>query len=299
MQITLKSLVGFGGVMAIAYLGLCVAIWKQQTRLIYFPSSLIETRPQAFDLPFQDVWLPLRSDGKVEHMHGWWIPANRVEQGVILYLHGNGLNIGANLVQAQRFHQLGWSVFLPDYRGYGQSEGGFPTEAKLYQDAATAWKYLTETRGIAANEIVLFGHSLGGAVAIELATHHPQIAGLIIQSSFSSMRAMVDHRGQFAIFPVGLILNQHFDSLNRVRSLPMPILYIHGMADSIIPYQMSQSLHASTRSEKQLYLVPGAGHNNVGDIGGVAYMQTLNQFLGRVKHQPPKTSVSYSGEKRQ
>lgn len=280
---SIKSVTRLGGVMTIAYLLLCGAVWQQQTRLMYFPSSVIKTTPSTFNLPFQDVWLPLETNDKVERLHGWWIPAQGNERGVILYLHGNGINIGANVTQAKRFHQLGWSVFLLDYRGYGQSEGEFPTEARLYQDAAAAWQYLTETRGIAADRIVLFGHSLGGAIAIELATHHPQIAGLIIQSSFSSMREMVDHYGSFAMLPVGVLLNQHFDSLRRVRSLSMPTLYIHGMADRTVPYQMSQSLYASTPGEKQLYLIPGADHNNVADIAGPTYRQRLNQFLDRVR----------------
>jgi alpha-beta hydrolase superfamily lysophospholipase len=122
----------------------------------------------------------------VERIHVWWIAA-QPDAKVLLYLHGNGINMGAAVANAHQFHQLGFSVLLIDYRGYGRSEGSFPTETRVYQDAVTAWDYLVKQRQIQPSQIFLFGHSLGGAIAIDLAVQHPDAAGLIVESSFTSM----------------------------------------------------------------------------------------------------------------
>ncbi len=285
-----------GAIAAIAYLAICGFLLMAQNRLMFFPSSTIETTPEQLGLPHQDVWIPVQVGNKVERMHAWWIPARGTERGVVLYLHGNGVNVGANVGQAERFHRLGFSVLLIDYRGYGLSQGGFPTETSLYQDAAAAWTYLTQTRQIQPAQIWLYGHSLGGAIAIELATHHPDAAGLIVQGSFTRMRAMVDHVGQFWLFPIDLILQHRFESIGKVRSLRLPVLYVHGTADSVVPSQMSRELFHASSQPKQLYLVEGADHHDVGEVGGVAYLRTLDQFMSQfgsqatVKQSPPTES---------
>ncbi|MBE9095398.1 alpha/beta hydrolase, partial [Tychonema sp. LEGE 07203] len=199
---------------------------------------------------------------------------------VVLYLHGNGSNVGANLEHAHRFHRLGLSVFLIDYRGYGKSQGDFPSEYRVYEDAEFAWDYLVKQRGIHPNQIYIYGHSLGGAIAIDLAVRHPEAAGLIVEGSFTSVRAMVDlQKGLFWMFPIDFLLAQRFDSLSKVDRLQMPVLFIHGTADTVVPSQMSQKLFDAAPEPKQLYMVPDGGHNNVAQIGGAEYLQRLSQFL--------------------
>jgi uncharacterized protein len=204
-------------------------------------------------------------------------------------------NIGANTEQAKRFHKLGFSVFLFDYRGYGKSEGDFPSEAAVYADAQRAWDYLTQERKISPTNIVLYGHSLGGAIAINLATQHPNAAGLIVQSSFTSALEMARRNWWTAIFPVHLILNQRFASIEKVPSLKMPTLYIHGTIDRSIPFKMSERLFAATRSPKHLQLFKGASHNDVAYIGGAAYSQTIQDFV----HQADKTVCKNCSETQQ
>lgn len=282
-----RLLLTLGSVLAIAYTSTCLFLLVRQNRLIFLPSANIETTPELFNLPYQDVWLPVSSgSGKPERVHGWWIPAAGPATGVVLFLHGNGFNIGANASQAHRFHQIGLPVLLIDYRGYGQSDGGFPTESKVYQDAQAAWSYLTRERQIRPHQIFIYGHSLGGAIAVDLAMQHPEAAGLIVESSFTSIREMIDHRGRYGIFPVNLILTQRFDSIDKVKSLQLPVLFIHGTADTLIPPQMSQSLFAATPEPKQLVLVPGAGHNNVAELGGFQYLQAIRSFVGQFQRQP-------------
>jgi uncharacterized protein len=168
---------------------------------------------------------------------------------------------------------------LPDYRGYGHSKGAFPSEQSVSEDAATAWNYLTQDRKIPPGNIVIYGHSLGGAIAIALAQKQPQAAGLIVQSSFTSIAAMVDRVAWTRFFPAQLLLTQKFDSLKRAKSLAMPVLYIHGTADELVPAAMSESLFAATPGPKQLLLIPGGGHSNLAQVGGDLYLQPLRKFI--------------------
>lgn len=282
---TLFKLLQFSiGMLAIAYLSACLYLFLEQKRFIFFPSTAIEITPADFNLVYQEVWLPVKNQGgKVERIHGWWIPGNG--EKTLLYLHGNGINIGANVAHADRFHQLGFSVLLIDYRGYGRSEGNFPTETAVYQDAETAWNYLVKEKKIAAKQIFIYGHSLGGAIAIDLAVKYPDAAGVIVQSSFTSMRQMVDNMGYYRIFPSSLLLHQKFDSISKVAYLKIPVLFIHGVADEMIPDRMSQKLFAAAPEPKQLFLAPEAGHNDVAEITGEKYFQVIRDFLRLVNHQ--------------
>lgn len=283
MKFLLRALLGMGGVVALVYLAICLYLFFQQSRFIFFPSPVIETTPDVFNLGYQEVWLPVLTDsGKVEKIHGWWIPANQADAKVLLYLHGNGINIGANVAHANRFHQLGFSVLLIDYRGYGRSEG-IPSELGVYQDAEIAWDYLVKRHQ--PNEIFIYGHSLGGAIAINLAVQHPEAAGLIVESSFTSIKDIANLQGRFWMFPVDLILNQRFDSISKVKSLQIPVLFIHGEADLQVPATMSQELYAAAPKPKYLFLVPDAGHNNTAEIAGGQYFQRMRQFLQQVQRQ--------------
>lgn len=289
ISLLLKLTGGIVTLAAIAYLAVCIFLLMRQNRLMFFPTAAIETTPTSYNLPYEDVWIPVRLIPSVERMHGWWLPAKGTARGVVLHLHGNGYNISANLGQAYEFHQLGLSVLLVDYRGYGRSEGPFPTETQFYQDAEAAWSYLTQTRRIPPDQILIYGHSLGGAIAINLAVNHPEAAGLIVQSSFASMGAMSLQRG-FWMFPVDLLLTQRFDSLQKVRSLKLPVLYVHGTVDSVVPAQMSETLFAATPEPKYLHWVPGADHNDVAEVGGTTYLQVLEQFIEHVQPQTAPTT---------
>lgn len=269
-----KLLQIIGVLVAIAYIFACLVLFLQQNRFIFFPSSVIEITPAAFNLNYQEVWIPV---SQKERIHAWWIPGEG--KYTVLYLHGNGINVGANVAHANRFHKLGFSVLLIDYRGYGLSEGVFPTESQVYEDAETAWNYLVKERQISPKEIFIFGHSLGGAIGINLAVKHPEAAGLIVESTFTSIRQMVDKLGYYNMFPAALILHQRFDSINKVKSLQIPALFIHGMADSLIPHQMSQMLYAASPEPKQILLIPEAGHNNVAEIAENKYLQAVREFV--------------------
>ncbi|MFN6538741.1 MAG: alpha/beta hydrolase [Nostoc sp. EkiNYC01] len=278
-----RSLLWAGIIAAFIYFAICLFLFMRQTRFIFFPSVVIEKTPEFFNLPYEEVWLPVAVKiGKVEHIHGWWIKAKQPNAKVLLYLHGNGINIGANIAHANRFYQLGFSVLLIDYRGYGRSEGSFPNEKRVYEDAATAWNYLVQQQEISPRQIFIYGHSLGGAIAIDLAVKHPQAAGLIVESSFTSIRDLIAYRNMFWMFPVDLILTQRFESIKKLPNLKMPVLFIHGVDDLVVPSFMSQKLYAAAPEPKQLLLVPAAEHNNTALVGGSQYLQWVESFVEQV-----------------
>ncbi len=282
LQVCFKLLPLVTTVIAIAYLTLCILVSRQQTRLIFFPTTAIEFTPEYFSIPYEDVWLPVKAkSGQVERLHAWWMPAKQPNAKVLLYLHGNGKNISANLSHAHRFYQLGFSVLLIDYRGYGRSEGSFPNEMNVYQDAETAWNYLVQQKQIPPEQIFLYGHSLGGAVAIDLALKQPKAAGLIVEGTFTSVRDVIDYRNMFRLFPVNLLLTQRFESIDKIPQLKMPILFIHGTADSTIPAFMSQKLYDVAPEPKKLILVEGADHNDLAKLSGVQYLQWVEAFVQR------------------
>jgi len=263
------------------YLLLCLTLWRWQNRLTFFPSRRIRYVPDQYQMPYETVWIDVPGTA-TERLQGWWIPVSGATQ-VVYLLHGNGFNMGANLAQARVFHRLGYDVFLIDYRGYGESVGPFPTETQVYQDAQMGLDYLTKERGYGPEQVIVFGHSMGGAIAIELAHHNPDLAALIIQGSFTNLRDMADHDGFYKLLPIDLILCQSFDSLGKVPSLTMPLFFIHGEADRRVPPWMSDRLYqAAQTAHKEIYFLPKGDHNHVPEIGGQAYQNRVGAFLAHL-----------------
>lgn len=292
----IDPLLSFGKLFALFYLSACTVLFFWQTRFVFRPNTTIEKTPDCLNLPYQDVWLsPQSPSGKIEQVHGWWIPAEK-PLATLLFLHGNAINIGANLDQVSWFHRMGFSVLMIDYRGYGKSQGNFPKEAQVYQDAQAAWNYLVQEQKIPADRIILYGHSLGGAVAIEMASRHPNAAGLIVQSSFTSILEMAKLDLFFRLFPIKLLLTQRFNSIAKMKLLQIPVLFIHGTADDYIPAAMSEALYQATPSPKQLILVPGGSH--LGDTIELLFrdsmlLQHLHAFVSQALKELPAQFSSH------
>lgn len=264
----------------VVYGGACIFLFLYQPRLIFFPSPNLEKTPVHFNIPYKEVWLPVEATGTESQLiHAWWMKADKPSDKVLLYLHGNSLNIGANIGHANFFRELGFSVLLIDYRGYGRSEGKFPDELQVYQDATAAWNYLQVKRKIPSNKIFIYGHSLGGAIAIDLAVKQSDAAGLIVESSFTSIRDMVARQEMFSIFPVDLILTQRFESIEKLPHLKMPVLFVHGSDDSTVPSSMSQSLYAVAPEPKKILTVPGADHNDVAQVAPYDYRKAVRSLI--------------------
>jgi fermentation-respiration switch protein FrsA (DUF1100 family) len=219
------------------------------------------------------------SDGA--RLHAWWCrpPTAAAGRGptsdtVLLWFHGNAGNLAHRADMMLDLASIPAQVFIVDYRGYGRSEGR-PNERGLSRDADAAWRFLTVERGIAADRIVLFGKSLGGAVAIDLATRVTP-AGLIAQSSFTSVPAMAAHHYPFV--PKFLVRTK-MDNLSKIGGLDCPIMVIHSPADEVVPYDHGRRLFEAAGGDKRFFEVPHAGHNETWLVGGADYLDAIREFL--------------------
>jgi len=252
------------------YLGVCLLIFAFQSRLIYFPSRDIWTTPRDVGLPFEDVHLTT-DDGVA--IHGWYVPRDSA-RATILLCHGNAGNIADRLTTMKLFHLQGLAVFAFDYRGYGRSDGT-PSEQGTYADTEAAWRYLTRDRGLPPKRIVLFGRSLGGAVAIELATRRTPGA-LVVESTFTSLGDI--GRLHYPFLPVGWLLSYRYDSIRKIGSITCPKLFAHGREDTLIPLANGRKLFDAAAEPKTFIETPG-DHNNSGITYAPEYTERFNTFL--------------------
>lgn len=277
----LKLLLGFLGVASLVYGALCGWLWLMQRRMMYLPTPLGTVTPAEWGITYDEVWIPVESHGEIGQLHGWWLPAAASPGLTVLYLHGNSGNVASNISQVQRLHSLGASVLTVDYRGYGRSSGPFPNEARLYADAMAAYNFLIREQAVDPHHLIVYGHSLGGALAIDLALQAPALAGVVVEGTFTSMGDMAERSVYQTWFPVRTILTQHFESLAKVPHLTMPTLYIHGLADASVPATMGQALYQATPAPKELWLVPNADHNDLIPQAGADFDHHLRQFIQR------------------
>ncbi|MFM7471257.1 MAG: alpha/beta hydrolase [Nodosilinea sp.] len=277
-----KLLMLFMAVASLAYLILCAWLWWAQRWLMFIPSARSDTTPGDLGWTYETLVIPVPGGG---YLQGWWLPAEPSVPLTFLYLHGNTGNMATSLDRVDLLRSLGASVLAIDYRGYGQSSGPFASESRLYDDALAAYQFLHQEKGIAPENLVVYGHSLGGAIGLELAMRVEAIAALVVESSFTSMADMVALSAYNRWFPVRWLVNQHFNSLARASQLRPPVLYIHGLEDRYIPAVMSDRLYQATASPKELWLVPGEGdndlHNTLINWAREDFKARLQDFLRR------------------
>jgi uncharacterized protein len=270
-----KGLLKFALVAVVAGILLAIiGLRAIENHLIYFPPRYPDGFPpqQIIDQLVQDVWLRTEDGIKI---NAFYHLAPESKQ-VLLWFHGNAENIGYDLGEMQTLAKIGVNILEVDYRGYGRSEGS-PDEAGVYQDADAAYDYLIQQRHFRSQDIIIYGHSLGGAVAINLASRRP-CGGLIVESSFTSARAMAQR--MFRISAIGYIAKSRFDSLEKIRSVHAPILIVHGTWDEVIPFSMGQELFAAAPEPKRFYPIAGAGHNDIFEVAGESYLACLKHFVG-------------------
>lgn len=234
-----------------------------------FPSETFQ--PGDAGLEAHDVWFEA-VDGVT--LHGWWIP-HPEPIAIVLYCHGQSGNIANQASALRGFRKLGVSALAFDYRGYGRSQSS-PSEGGMYLDARGAYQYLIGERGENAERIVLFGHSLGGAVAIDAALECPA-AGLVVQSSFTHLRDAA--RSTVARAPLHYAARRQFRSIDKVEHLILPKLFVHGEDDAKLPAEHARRLFERAAEPKQLLIVPGAGHGDVHLRGGSVYRNAVSDFI--------------------
>ena len=261
-----------------AIYGLLVAVlYFSQSRMLYYPdlpSRKISATPDQIGLLYEEVFFSA-SDGV--KLHGWFLPVDNA-LGTLLFFHGNAGNISHRLDSLLIFHALKLEVLIFDYRGYGRSEGK-PTEQGTYLDAEAAWLYLTSNRGVPADNILLFGRSLGGAVAAQLASR-VQAMGLALESTFTSVPDMAAQLYPF--LPARWLARFEYNTKDALKKISYPIFIAHSPDDEIIPYSHGRILYDSIRSPKQFMQLTG-GHNNGFLLVRNEYIKTWKAFIGLCK----------------
>jgi len=258
----------------VIYVVLVILMVVFQSRFIYFPEHRIYETPRLMGLPFEDVSFET-SDGV--KLSGWFIPVEQ-PKGVILFCHGNAGNISHRLDSIKIFHRLGLSTFIFDYRGFGQSDGKV-TEKGTYLDAEAAWNYLVGKKQAAPSEIIIFGRSLGGAVASWLAKEHTP-KGLIIESTFSSVQDIA--ADLYPYLPVKLLARFHYNAVDYIRRVKCPVMVIHSRNDDIIPFKHGRRLFEAAHEPKEFLEITGS-HNEGFLTSGGFYVDGLNSFISKLR----------------
>ncbi len=266
-------LLSLGGIYGGVALLLCL-FQSQLMHLPNVPSRELVVTPSRIGLPYESVYLTTTDGVK---LHGWFVPAQQ-PQMTLLFLHGNAGNISHRLDSLAIFHRLQLNTLIIDYRGYGQSVGK-PSEAGLYRDAEAALRYLREVRGVPLQDIVIFGRSLGGAVAAWLAARQPGGA-LIIESSFVSAPALA--ADLYPFLPSRLLTFLRYDTLAHLKVVSSPVLVIHSRDDEIIPFQHGMQLFAAAHEPKQFVQIHGS-HNEGFLQSKRYYINAIAEFLTMVK----------------
>ena len=257
-------------IITMSWIILSFMIFINQRDLVFVPTKKYINTPELYNLSYENYILTTE-DG--EKINSWFIPHPN-PRSTLLFLHGNGGYISTRLDSINIFHQLGLSVFIIDYRGYGDSSG-LPSEEGTYIDAETAWLFLKNKMDIDANNIIIFGRSLGGAVAIWLAQKYKPSA-LIVESSFTSIIDM--GRSNYPYLPIKLLAMIKYPSDERIASINVPKLFIHSMDDDIVPYKFGQKLFELSTPPKEFLKISGL-HNNGFLMSGDIYINGINKFL--------------------
>jgi len=240
--------------------------------LVYFPDRELYGDPADVGLAFTDLTIPT-SDG--ERLHGWWIPTRaRPARAHVLFFHGNAGNVSHRLEHAAALTAAGLDVLLVDYRGYGRSTGR-PHEAGLALDAQASLAAMRTGAAVDPARVVLMGESLGGAVALGLATESPPLA-CVLQSTFTSLRDVAREH-----YPpvLSALAGDAYPNLERISRLASPVLILHGEADEIVPVSHAHALFAAASEPRRLRIVEGAGHNDLVDRLGASYGREVADWL--------------------
>ena len=245
-----------------------MVIEQMISQFIYYPDPYWLAEPEDLGLAAEE--LALEPEPGVR-LHAWFFP-HPAPVASLLFCHGNAGNASHRLQNVRLLVDSGFQVLLFDYRGYGHSSG-VPSESGLYRDAAAAWQHLVERLDTASVPRIIFGRSLGGAVAVDLAVD-AKAGGLILESTFTSIRTLV-RRIYHLPTPE---LPVKYDSLSKIGQLRMPLLAIHGEQDTLIPYADGWALFEAAPEPKTWYPIPGAGHNDTYAVGGEAYFRQLAAF---------------------
>ncbi len=259
--------------LALAVTAGCATLDAKQREWIFQPSDRAWGGAQSTD-DMQDVWIAFDSHatGKAEKLHGLWMPSDRANAPVLLYLHGARWNVSGSAGRIRRMNDMGFSVLAVDYRGFGRSSPALPSEATALEDARAAWDWLAAREPRAPRYI--FGHSLGGAIAIDLAAMVPDEKGTIVEGTFTNIPEVVA-TFKWGWLPISGLITQRFESIRKVAHIGSPLLVVHGSDDSLIPPSLGRRLYEAAQGPKRFVLVEGGTHHSTNSVGEAQYREAL------------------------
>ena len=266
-----------------AVLAGCASLDERQRSWIFQPSDRSWWRGDEAAAGMQDVWIDFASKetGEPAKLHGLWSPHEGFDKDpkapVLLYLHGARFNVVGSAFRARRMQELGFSVLAVDYRGFGKSTNQLPSETLAYEDARAAWDWLGQQYPDRPRYI--FGHSLGGAIAIELAAQVSDETGTLVEGTFTSIPDVVSSY-KWGWLPVGPLITQRFEAIERVKQIGSPLLVVHGSEDNTIKPELGRRLFEAATGKKRFVLVEGGSHHNTNAVGQPQYRVALAELFG-------------------
>ncbi len=270
---------------ALALFAGCATLDEKQREWIFQPGNRSWGGVEA-PADMQDVWIDFasRASGKPARLHGLWLPADADGKPgkagkvpVLLYLHGARWNVAGSSFRVRRMQELGFSVLAIDYRGFGKSTNELPSEDMAYEDARAAWDWLAAQ--YPERPRYIFGHSLGGAIAIDLAAQVDDERGTIVEGTFTSIPDVASSF-KWGWLPVGPFITQRFESMRKVARVGSPLLVVHGSNDNLIKPELGRRLFEAATGPKLFIEVEGGSHHNTNSMGQGQYRQALAQLFG-------------------
>jgi len=267
-----------GAALGIAALGGCNSLDAQQRKWIFAPAKQTWWAGPATSAGVAEVWVDFDSkhSGAAGRLHGFWLPGAREDSPALLYLHGARWDVTGSLSRMRRMNELGFAVLGIDYRGFGKSGDELPSEQFVYEDARAAWDYLA--RVYPARPRYIFGHSLGGAIAVHLATEVSDAAGLVVEGAFTSV-ADVFGTFRFGWLPVSALITQRFDAAGKIGRVKTPVLVVHGSNDRMIVPELGRALYDKAPEPKRFVLVEGGSHHNTNAVGQPLYREAMRDLF--------------------
>jgi Hydrolases of the alpha/beta superfamily len=252
-----------------------IAAMVFENKFIFFPLKYPEGiyEDARFIPNLTECWITTEDGVKI---HGWFTRAESAIATLVI-AHGNGGNISYRIDLMKRLQKVQFNVLMFDYRGYGKSEGS-PDEAGVYSDGRAAFDYALQLPGVDPHKIILWGTSLGGAVAVDVAIHR-RPAGLILESTFSSAEDVA--RKAYPYLPVQFTLRSKFNSIDKIPHIGVPLLQMHGNKDKVIAFDLGKKLFEAAREPKEFYVIEGSDHNDTYIVGGQAYLEKVRSFALR------------------
>jgi uncharacterized protein len=258
----------------------CTTLDERQREWIFQPSDRSWGASADDAEGMQDVWIAFASKvtGHDAKLHGLWLPAERHPQDgpVLLFLHGARWNVAGSAPRIRRMQQLGFSVLAIDYRGFGQSTHELPSEDMAYEDAHAAWDWLAAR--YPKRPRYIFGHSLGGAIAIDLASRVQDEQGVMVEGTFTSI-ADVAATMKWGWLPIGPLITQRFEAVKKVAQVHAPLLVVHGTNDALIDASLGRRLYDAATGRKRFVLVEGGSHFSTNALGQAQYREAVAQFF--------------------